>query len=231
MNVDMNDISCCFVAYLLCSVIVCYISLHLYSICYVYLDECLLCLLKIMFFAELFFFFFNKKTAYDMRISDWSSDVCSSDLALAVALHVGLLQVCGELRQALIVRQHGQRAMAKEVDIPDTGKTLQQRQVLGRRGGCEMHVHLVRAGQQLVKAVDADAQRDRQADGGPQRIASADPVPELQHAFGRNPEAAGDLRIGRDADEMPVPAIRCAAKPGLQPVRSEDHTSELPSLM
>src|SRR3546814_9172464 len=28
----------------------------------------------------LFFFFFKQKTAYDVRISDWSSDVCSSDL-------------------------------------------------------------------------------------------------------------------------------------------------------
>src|SRR3546814_4691455 len=28
-------------------------------------------------------FFFKQKTAYDMRISDWSSDVCSSDLRLA----------------------------------------------------------------------------------------------------------------------------------------------------
>src|SRR3546814_4562319 len=27
-----------------------------------------------------YFFFFNQKTSYDMRISDWSSDVCSSDL-------------------------------------------------------------------------------------------------------------------------------------------------------
>src|SRR3546814_5465483 len=27
-----------------------------------------------------FVFFFKQKTAYDMRISDWSSDVCSSDL-------------------------------------------------------------------------------------------------------------------------------------------------------
>src|SRR3546814_2492410 len=27
-----------------------------------------------------YFFFFKQKTAYDMRISDWSSDVCSSDL-------------------------------------------------------------------------------------------------------------------------------------------------------
>src|SRR3546814_3149634 len=30
--------------------------------------------------AVLFFFFFKQKTAYEMRISDWSSDVCSSDL-------------------------------------------------------------------------------------------------------------------------------------------------------
>src|SRR3546814_1660164 len=30
------------------------------------------------------FFFFKQKTAYDMRISDWSSDVCSSDLRYRV---------------------------------------------------------------------------------------------------------------------------------------------------
>src|SRR3546814_3782835 len=29
----------------------------------------------------LFFFVFKQKTAYEVRISDWSSDVCSSDLA------------------------------------------------------------------------------------------------------------------------------------------------------
>src|SRR3546814_10439936 len=31
-----------------------------------------------------FFFFFKQKTAYEMRISDWSSDVCSSDLAARI---------------------------------------------------------------------------------------------------------------------------------------------------
>src|SRR3546814_18747571 len=31
------------------------------------------------------FFFFKQKTAYEMRISDWSSDVCSSDLACSNA--------------------------------------------------------------------------------------------------------------------------------------------------
>src|SRR3546814_3910814 len=33
------------------------------------------------YFLFLFFFFFKQKTAYEMRISDWSSDVCSSDLS------------------------------------------------------------------------------------------------------------------------------------------------------
>src|SRR3546814_3823918 len=31
------------------------------------------------------FFFFKQKTAYEMRISDWSSDVCSSDLSVTIA--------------------------------------------------------------------------------------------------------------------------------------------------
>src|SRR3546814_1156779 len=35
----------------------------------------------------MFFFFFKQKTAYEMRISDWSSDVCSSDLYSAEVLH------------------------------------------------------------------------------------------------------------------------------------------------
>src|SRR3546814_2190909 len=39
----------------------------IYRVCSVYVGYCL-------------FFFFKQKTAYEMRISDWSSDVCSSDL-------------------------------------------------------------------------------------------------------------------------------------------------------
>src|SRR3546814_3947882 len=34
-----------------------------------------------MFLFVCFFFFFKQETAYELRISDWSSDVCSSDLA------------------------------------------------------------------------------------------------------------------------------------------------------
>src|SRR3546814_19932906 len=39
--------------------------------------------------AVLLFFFFKQKTAYEMRISDWSSDVCSSDLLRRIAELLG----------------------------------------------------------------------------------------------------------------------------------------------
>src|SRR3546814_18879485 len=39
-----------------------------------------------------FFFFFKQKTAYEMRISDWSSDVCSSDLQHFRSLFTTLFQ-------------------------------------------------------------------------------------------------------------------------------------------
>src|SRR3546814_4963668 len=38
---------------------------------------------------DLVFFFFKQKTAYEMRISDWSSDVCSSDLTTGAAIVEG----------------------------------------------------------------------------------------------------------------------------------------------
>src|SRR3546814_9314219 len=37
-----------------------------------------------MYNLTLLFFFVKQKTAYEMRISDWSSDVCSSDLMIAL---------------------------------------------------------------------------------------------------------------------------------------------------
>src|SRR3546814_3726793 len=46
-------------------------------------------------------FFFKQKTAYELRISDWSSDVCSSDLGLAV-----LARLPAELGGKVVVR-HG----------------------------------------------------------------------------------------------------------------------------
>src|SRR3546814_7998300 len=45
-------------------------------------DRCVFEMSCISFMCWLFFFFFKQKTAYEMRISDWSSDVCSSDLSV-----------------------------------------------------------------------------------------------------------------------------------------------------
>src|SRR3546814_9211271 len=46
-------------------------------------------------------FFFKQKTAYEMRISDWSSDVCSSDLLAEPAL--GEFQPFGHARQVAAI--------------------------------------------------------------------------------------------------------------------------------
>src|SRR3546814_20766445 len=46
----------------------------------------------------MYFFFFKQKTAYEMRISDWSSDVCSSDLEiLGAAQRVGRCEIGAQL--------------------------------------------------------------------------------------------------------------------------------------
>src|SRR3546814_6642421 len=49
------------------------------------------------------FFFFKQKTAYEMRISDWSSDVCSSDLLRALNLPVGY----DDWRAAVVLSKSG----------------------------------------------------------------------------------------------------------------------------
>src|SRR3546814_9655763 len=55
-------------------------------------------------------FFFKQKTAYEMRISDWSSDVCSSDLYLLNAIsgplrpgRIGIVRLCVEETRARFV--------------------------------------------------------------------------------------------------------------------------------
>src|SRR3546814_6016633 len=55
----------------------------------------------------MWFFFFKQKTAYEMRISDWSSDVCSSDLRQRIGLAQCMMlaahrQNGGARRQSLV---------------------------------------------------------------------------------------------------------------------------------
>src|SRR3546814_732560 len=55
-------------------------------------------------FCFLFFFFFKQKTAYEMRISDWSSDVCSSDLASSSSARRAFLDCLLPMRRRAVGR-------------------------------------------------------------------------------------------------------------------------------
>src|SRR3546814_9660002 len=61
-------------------------------------------------------FFFKQKTAYEMRISDWSSDVCSSDLLADDGLGHPLegLGVAGDLRQVFPPQPLGRKLDRRE---------------------------------------------------------------------------------------------------------------------
>src|SRR3546814_2236942 len=63
------------------------------------------------------FFFFKQKTAYEMRISDWSSDVCSSDLVADVA-HASGLKVYSEALEDNRPQIGDDMAMRSHADVP-----------------------------------------------------------------------------------------------------------------
>src|SRR3546814_6484951 len=71
------------------------------------------------------FFFFKQKTAYEMRISDWSSDVCSSDLPT----HQVGRHLLGDLQRHLLLRLRGRGA---EVRLGDDLVQAEQHVLLGR---------------------------------------------------------------------------------------------------
>src|SRR3546814_14651626 len=66
----------------------------------------------------LFFFFFKQKTAYEMRISDWSSDVCSSDLC-----RHGQLQAGEAAARSADIHLAAERRHAVRVVIPAIAET------------------------------------------------------------------------------------------------------------
>src|SRR3546814_3378828 len=76
-------------------------------------------------YRSLVFFFFKQKTAYEMRISDWSSDVCSSDLLAGPDLHAG-----GEGRgppvPAHVLGAHGDGGHALGGERPREGRHVHE---------------------------------------------------------------------------------------------------------
>src|SRR3546814_8910847 len=76
------------------------------------------------------FFFFKQKTAYEMRISDWSSDVCSSDLL------VNRLDIVAQLLERRHLRQ-GRIAL-----VVEDGQEIDRLGALRRRRGAHGDVDM-----------------------------------------------------------------------------------------
>src|SRR3546814_7609070 len=101
------------------------------------------------------FFFFKQKTAYEMRISDWSSDVCSSDLHLGLGgVNIGHFEadVVLSARRVLLEELHDRRVLAQRLDQLDLA--------VGRID--EAHTHALR--RQVERLVDLRrAKQDRKS--------------------------------------------------------------------
>src|SRR3546814_7560334 len=84
--------------------------------------------------CQILFFFFKQKTAYEMRISDWSSDVCSSDL-----------QGGEGLKQPVDSLVRGHRAdMHEDEIVPPAEPFAEPRPLRWRRGGIDRGMNAVR---------------------------------------------------------------------------------------
>src|SRR3546814_10319050 len=91
-----------------------------------YLVGCVLYDLVFSVCYYFFFFFFKQKTAYEMRISDWSSDVCSSDLIAVVHVSLSLKPALDAIGQA--IDQRFDRLLA----IPDDARRSLYEAKIGR---------------------------------------------------------------------------------------------------
>src|SRR3546814_10290871 len=128
-----------------------------------------------------FFFFFKQKTAYEMRISDWSSDVCSSDLVV----HRDLVVVGAAVQLLAHLQERVELAIDREVEV--------RHLLLGL--GEALGDHLAHAAERLLAVLHA------------QHVGV---LPGTRSGCRRRPSG-------------------CRSRRGCR--RSEEHTSELQSLM
>src|SRR3546814_3994425 len=86
------------------------------------------------------FFFFKQKTAYEMRISDWSSDVCSSDLPNRAGHRAAPVAA---LREIVVVadRAHQRVPRGRDMlDAPFGDRRLSRKAVAGKRRDHEVEI-------------------------------------------------------------------------------------------
>src|SRR3546814_3712124 len=81
---------------------------------YVFIDIILSFCFSLFLSVDYIFFFFKQKTAYEMRISDWSSDVCSSDLLPSPARSSKASRYSAPRRKSWTAKRSEERRVGKE---------------------------------------------------------------------------------------------------------------------
>src|SRR3546814_1977890 len=146
-----------------------------------------------VFFLSLFFFF-KQKTAYEMRISDWSSDVCSSDLD-RLPVDIARLVRSEERRDPADLR--GLAAAPERIEAADP---ILLAVLAGVFVGASGHARLDQPG---ADRVDADIGARKLLRGG---LDEAD-HPRLRRRIGRSTRARAQARHARGAHDRPLAAL------------------------
>src|SRR3546814_11332963 len=172
----------------------------------------------------LFFFLFKQKTAYELRISDWSSDVCSSDLQRMQLDRLAFDQ--GRLERLDAQTMQGRRAIQQHrmladhlfEDVPDLRPLLLDHLLRHLDGGGEaaqlklgiderleqLERHLLRQAAlvQLEFRTDDDDRTARIVDEPAERVLAETALLALQHVTARLQRTL--VGAGNPADEAPV---------------------------
>src|SRR3546814_7852056 len=116
---------------------------------------------------DLFFFFFKQKTAYEMRISDWSSDVCSSDLRGDEAVFVAqgdrraVRSVAQVLAGGAVVERHRRHAAGHrlERDVAERLRQAREQEQVGAGEVARQRFAALHAAEDEVRVLDRKSTR------------------------------------------------------------------------
>src|SRR3546814_8237996 len=101
-------------------------------------------------------FFFKQKTAYEMRISDWSSDVCSSDLRIGTIAAIDVVPtVADRILDRVVAGAAVDRVVAEAADQRIVPLAADQRVVTGQ---ARQDIAAAVAGKNIVQRVSGAVQ-------------------------------------------------------------------------
>src|SRR3546814_1249697 len=174
------------------------------------------------------FVFFKQKTAYEMRISDWSSDVCSSDLRLLVASGRPAYVLDGDnLRLGL----NGDLGFSEE-DRTENVRRVAHVARLMADAGVVVLVPLIspyRSGRDEARAIHAEARLpfvEVYVDTPLELCEQRDP--KGLYKLARAGQIQHFTSLDSPYEPPPNPELTLRPDDGTPEARSEEHTSELP---